>query len=217
MNPCFEVLKIYPRLYLSMFGLRSTPGGNLPLPKGPKIIAANHPNASDPLFLPFVLAEPPHFLIGSKTFDKPILRWLLCHAGQIEVKPQDGKAAFDQAGETLRCGGTIVLFPEGKFSRESSDGRLRSGAVRLSLATGAPIIPLGIHVPSTNLTDMRTRWSGRFSSGLWQTSGSCHLRFGEAWYPGCVSRSNVRLLTEELGLRIRRLVEEARKESENEK
>jgi 1-acyl-sn-glycerol-3-phosphate acyltransferase len=217
MNPCLEILKIYPRLYLCMFGLRSAPGGNHPLPNGPKIIAANHPNATDPFFLPFVLADTPHFLMRSRAFEKPILGWLLCHAGQIEVKPQDGKAAFAQAAETLRHGETVVLFPEGRFSREIPDGRLKSGAVRLSLATGVPIIPLGIHVSSANLTDMRSRWSGKFSLGLWQTSGSCHLRFGEEWHPEYVNRPNVRALTEELSLRIRRLVEEARKESQNEK
>lgn len=216
MNLCLELLKMYPRLYLRMFGLRSAPGGNHPLPNGPKIIAANHPNATDPFFLAFVLPDSPHFLIRSKAFAKPILGWLLCRAGQIEVKPQDGKVAFAQAVETLKHGETVVLFPEGKFSRELHDGRLRSGAVRLSLATGAPIIPLGIHVFSVNLTDMRACWNGRFGAGLWQTSGSCHLRFGEAWHPDCVNRPNVRALTEELGLRIQCLVDEARKESQNE-
>lgn len=216
MNLCLEILKLYPRLYLCLFGLRGTPGGKLPLPNGPKIIAANHPNATDSFFLPFILADVPCFLMRSWVFSNPILGCLFRHAGQIEVKPQDGKVAFAQAVETLRYGNTVVLFPEGKYTCQNPEGSLRTGTVRLSLVSGAPIIPLGIHVPPANLTDMRTRWNGIFGPGLWQTSGACHLQFGEAWHPLREGRQNVRALTEELGHRIRSLVEDARKESQNE-
>ena len=214
MNLSLETLKLYARLYLRLFGLRCEQGGEVPLPSGPKIIAPNHPNATDVFFLPFVLSETPHFLMRSPSFRLPIIGPILRGAGQIEVLPQNGKAAFDRACALLEQSQTIVIFPQGKYSRDHAGDKARSGAVRLSLASGAPIIPLGIHVPAANLADMRTRWNGRFGPGLWQVSGTCFLRFGAAWHPDSENQSNVRALTDKLMNRIESLVEDARKESE---
>ncbi len=214
MNLSLETLKLYARLYLRLFALRCAPGGEYPLPSGPKIIAANHPNATDALLLPFVLSETPHFLMRSPALRIPIIGQILRGAGQIEVHPTDGRTAFNQACSLLEQGETIVIFPQGKYSRDHANAKSRSGAVRLSLASGIPIIPLGIHVPAANLTDMRTRWNGRFGPGLWQVSGTCFLRFGAAWHPVSANRPNIRALTDELMSQIESLVENARKESE---
>jgi len=57
-----------------------------PLPKGPKIIAANHTLASDAFHLPLVLAEKPYFLMQHDLFDLPVADSLLKLAGQIPIQ-----------------------------------------------------------------------------------------------------------------------------------
>ena len=52
-----------------------------------KIIAANHTNVTDGLFLPFVFQEKLHFFIQGYAFDIPILGWLFKNSGQIPVDP----------------------------------------------------------------------------------------------------------------------------------
>ena len=59
----------------------------------------------------------------------------------------------------------------------------RTGAVRMALATGAPIIPLGMYTDSQNVADVSLRWHGRPRSGKWQVRGTCFLNFGETWRP----------------------------------
>jgi 1-acyl-sn-glycerol-3-phosphate acyltransferase len=56
--------------------------------------------------------------------------------------------AFGQCQEALQEGSPLGLFPEATMNRHP--GRLlrgQSGAARLSLATGAPIVPAGIRFP----------------------------------------------------------------------
>ncbi len=56
--------------------------------------------------------------------------------------------AFDRAAQVLRGGGSVALFPEGTANRHPAR-LLRGfdGAARLSLETGAPILPVGIRFP----------------------------------------------------------------------
>jgi 1-acyl-sn-glycerol-3-phosphate acyltransferase len=56
--------------------------------------------------------------------------------------------AFDRAAEVLRSGTPVGVFPEGTTNRHP--GRLLrgfDGAAKLSLETGAPVLPVGIRFP----------------------------------------------------------------------
>jgi 1-acyl-sn-glycerol-3-phosphate acyltransferase len=56
---------------------------------------------------------------------------------------------FEQAREHLIAGRSVGIFPEGTVNRDPDRLlRGRRGAARLSLETGAPVIPLGIRFPT---------------------------------------------------------------------
>jgi 1-acyl-sn-glycerol-3-phosphate acyltransferase len=67
--------------------------------------------------------------------------------GAIRVERAGGRAAltaFDGAIPVLRAGDMVAVYPEGT---RSPDGRLyrgRTGAARLAVAAGVPIIPVGM-------------------------------------------------------------------------
>lgn len=214
MQLCDEIIKLYTNGYLQLFGLKCKVSGAYPLPNGPKIIAANHPNATDSYHLIPLLPEKPHFLMRSKLFSKPVVGWLLRKAGQIEVTDM-GRMAFEQACQLLWQGRTIVIYPEGKFNPENKNLRAKSGAVRFSLATGAPIIPLGFYVPPVHIKDMRPCLDGRLSQGCWQVSGTCYLNFGSPWTPVLSGEdpAQIHLLTQELMDQIYSLAAEIQKEA----
>jgi 1-acyl-sn-glycerol-3-phosphate acyltransferase len=118
-----------------------------PLPEGPKIITANHPSTTDPLIMTTLTAEPMSILITESVFTIPIVGRLLRRTGQIPVVRANGRAAFDEALRRLKDGETVGIFPEGSLS--PAEGGLhspRTGAARLALLTGAPVIPVGIHL-----------------------------------------------------------------------
>ncbi|HNC07495.1 MAG TPA: lysophospholipid acyltransferase family protein [Anaerolineales bacterium] len=183
------------------------------LPVGPKIIAMNHTPGCDPLYLPFVLSDTPHFLLQNATFTIPVIGWLLKQTGQIPVQRGTEKAreAVVQACSILRDGGTIAIFPEGRDVEYGTRIPAKTGAVRMALETGAPIIPVGLFVPPHSLTPLRFHWQGSERTGAWQFSGKSYMRFGSAWHPNPCS--DIHSETEELMNRIYLLVSEAERDS----
>ena len=213
MKICEELIKLYTNGYLCLFSLKRNISGAYPLPKGPKIIAANHPNATDSFHLVPVLNETPHFLMRSKLFSKPIVGWLLNQAGQIEINTK-GRKSFELACTLLRCGQTIVIYPEGRLNPVYEKMKVKSGAVRMSLVAGVPIIPLGIYVPPEHVKDLRQYLNGHLSKGCWQVSGTCYLRFGTPWMPKLSGKRSVEIhqLSHNLMNQIYSLVHEIKKE-----
>ena len=212
MQFCDELIKLYTNGYLRLFGLNSSVCGAYPLPEGPKIIAANHPNATDSFHLIKLLQDKPHFLMRSKLFSRPIVGWLLRNAGQIEVT-DFGKSALQQACKLLQQGRTIVIYLEGRFNPENKKLKPKSGTIRISLVTGAPIIPLGFYVPPANIKDMRPYLDGRLSQGCWQVSGTCYLKFGHPWTPiySREASSHIQTLSQGIMDQIYLLVDELQK------
>src|SRR3989304_6153297 len=102
--------------YSFLFHRTCDVSGQTSLPRGPKIIAMNHTVGCDPLHLPLILEEAPHFLLQDGLFTIPFIGWLLKETGQIPVCRKSGRAiqALEQACAILRAGHTIAIFPEGK-------------------------------------------------------------------------------------------------------
>ncbi|HUI88067.1 MAG TPA: lysophospholipid acyltransferase family protein [Anaerolineales bacterium] len=209
------ILKIYARLFQRHCIVK----GNINLPPGPKIIAINHTDGCDPLFLPLVLNEKPYFLLQDSLFTIPIIGWLLRQSGQIPVYrgTEKAKEAFWQACELLRQGKTIVIFPEGKIVPAGQRIPAKTGAIRMALETGAPIIPLAIYAHLEDLIAVQFNWRGSRRSGLLQLSGKSYMRFGTAWKPDIHplnhDQSNVHALTDELMNRIYELVSQIERET----
>jgi 1-acyl-sn-glycerol-3-phosphate acyltransferase len=188
--------------------------GSLPLPAGPKIIAMNHTPGCDPLFLPFILDETPHFLLQDGMFRVPFIGWMLKESGQIPVcrGTDRAKEAKEQACAILRSGGTVAIFPEGKDVELGTRIPAKTGVVRMALETGAAIIPLGLFAPKHSLTHLHFEWEGQARSGAWQFSGKSYMRVGPAWMPN--AHADLRAQTEDLMNRIYSLVSEAERDSQ---
>jgi 1-acyl-sn-glycerol-3-phosphate acyltransferase len=192
--------------------------GNTNLPSGAKIIILNHTDGCDPFFLPLVLDDQPHFLLQVETFNLPVIGTLLKESGQIPVcrGTERAKEAYDQACQMLREGKTVVIFPEGHLVPDGVRVPTKTGAVRMALETGTPIIPMGLYASPENLTPIRIKSEGCFRTGAWQFTGRSYIRFGTAWNPANVfSRTgtpNFRTITDDLMNRVYTLVSEIQKE-----
>jgi 1-acyl-sn-glycerol-3-phosphate acyltransferase len=157
--------------------------GEANLPLGAKIIAGNHPNATDGLFLPFVFHEKLHFFIQGDIFDIPFIGWLLGKSDQIRVLAENKLLALAQAENMVKQGKVIAIFPEARLNPDHQLFKSGTGAVSLSVNTGAPIIPVGFYVPAKNLHHIERKKNGRISKGNWQTHGHCYLHIGSPWLP----------------------------------
>jgi 1-acyl-sn-glycerol-3-phosphate acyltransferase len=118
-----------------------------PLPAGPKIIAANHPTTTDPIWIALITRGPIHLLITEMIFKIPLVGKFVRLAGHIPVVDGKGRMALEAAIRLLQDGKTVGLFPEGALSPLSGGVHpLHTGAARMALAAGVPIVPVGIHL-----------------------------------------------------------------------
>lgn len=122
------------------------------LPKsGGYVLAANHVTTVDALAVAYMmyfrLHRAPHFLAKEGLFKTPIVGPVLLAVGQIPVFRGQRKNTdpMEAAYKVLRAGHVIGIFPEGTLTRDPDlwPMRGRTGAIRLAIETGVPIVPVG--------------------------------------------------------------------------
>jgi 1-acyl-sn-glycerol-3-phosphate acyltransferase len=136
--------------------------------RGPLIVAGNHLSYLDQFAHAYFVIRAgrrPRFLAKAELFENPFLRTVLRGAGQIPVRRGTGdRAPLEEATRALQGGEIVVIYPEGTSVTDDPDfapRRGKTGAVRLALATGTPILPVAI-------------WGGQY---VWRASGRESLRF----------------------------------------
>ncbi|MBN1811362.1 MAG: 1-acyl-sn-glycerol-3-phosphate acyltransferase [Anaerolineae bacterium] len=150
------------------------------LPEGPKIIAPNHPSTTDPFLIAGLVAEPTSILIDDRLFKVPVFGRYLHLTGHVPVVNGNGREAFEAAKRLLGAGQSIAIFPEGTVSPlEGGLHRPRTGAARLALSTGAPIIPVGIHLQRERIHVVESRYSGISATGSWYLRGPYAMTVGK--------------------------------------
>lgn len=175
----YQVSKTVLRFY-KLFCLNSIQleGKENLLPGQPKIIVANHPNATDAFVLPFIFPDKLHFLIQEENFSIPVFGRLLALADQIPVVLGRGREALSTAKKRLFEGNSVVIFPEGYLTHGKGFRRAGAGAAVLACETGKPIVPIGFFVPSKFTHTFRGRMFDRDTVGRWQIRGNCFVHVG---------------------------------------
>lgn len=171
---------------------------------GPAILVANHISSLDPPLVGEFVAYHgrwPHFLARANLFDKPVLGALLRGAEQIPVhrNSTQAKDAMDSAAEALRQGQVVVVYPEGTITFDPLEWPMtgHTGAARLAMRTGAPVIPIGqwganLAVPPRHIRPLRLR---RHRITIVCGEPIDLSEFGQAWNDRQVARTaTVRIL-----------------------
>lgn len=114
---------------------------------GPAVLCPNHAAAIDSFLVPAVLDRNLIYVGKSEYLDDWKTRWLLPALGMIPIDRRGGDhaaAALDAARQVLERGGLFGIYPEGTRSRSGKLHKGHTGAARLAVETGAPIIPVGL-------------------------------------------------------------------------
>jgi len=150
------------------------------LPSGPKLFVANHPSATDPFFIHLIFRQPMSVMITSNAFDVPLLGLYLRKIEQICVAPGQGSVALEKARQTLQMGRSVTIFPEGHTSPlEGGFLPPRTGAARLALMTGMPLVPVGIYLPRERSVHITSGISGKRTTGHWYLRGPYSVTVGQ--------------------------------------
>jgi 1-acyl-sn-glycerol-3-phosphate acyltransferase len=165
------------------------------LPGGAKIIAANHPSTTDPFFVAAMVTQQTFILINDLLFQVPGLGLYLRRSGHIPVIAGRGQEAVDAAVRLLRQGRNVIIFPEGDLSPEKGGfNPARTGVARLALASGAPVVPVGIHLNRERIRAIRSIVRGQIHYGRWYLRGPYNMTVGSPlqFQGDCEDRSLVR-------------------------
>lgn len=81
------------------------------------------------------------FMAKKEIFDNKLAGPLMRGMHHINVDRSNGSASFVAALRALRSGEIIGIFPEGTISKSFEIKELKSGAVRLAMGAGVPVIP----------------------------------------------------------------------------
>lgn len=71
----------------------------------------------------------------------PLLRWLMWGCQVILVDRSAGHDAYVAAVDELRAGEVVAIYPEATISRSYEIKALKTGAARMALEAGVPIVP----------------------------------------------------------------------------
>jgi 1-acyl-sn-glycerol-3-phosphate acyltransferase len=155
-----------------LFRIRVTGVDSVPI-EGPGIVASNHVSVLDGIALALVIARHrrrmTRFLTAAEFFRKPFYAWALRLYRQIPIRRgESDEGALDEAVRTVRAGALAGIFPEGKVNPapEGPLQRGRTGVARMALATGAPVVPVGIWGTQRRWPRSGIRWERRFRTTI---------------------------------------------------
>lgn len=138
----------WAKLILWSCGIKVTATGNENIdPKVSRIYMTNHQSYFDIFALLAYVPVHFKFILKKELMEIPLFGLAMRKAGYIGVDREDPKEAIlsmRKAGEKLKSGASLVVFPEGT---RSVDGRLlpfKRGAFNLAIKSGCDIVPLAI-------------------------------------------------------------------------
>jgi len=118
-------------------------------PRQPYVFMVNHQSNIDiPVLIQSLTAHQLRWIAKKELLWIPFFGWALWASKHILVDRADPRSAaksFKTAGERIRVGLSVVVFPEGTRSRNGSLLEFKKGGLLLALKTGTPIVPVTIN------------------------------------------------------------------------
>lgn len=129
-------------------GMTVTVTGAEHIPRsGGAVLASNHVSYLDFIFAGLAgvrVRRYVRFMAKQGIFDNPVAGPLMRGMKHIPVDRDAGSASFRAALLALKAGEVVGIFPEATISRSFTVKEIKSGAVRMAQASGAPLIPVAV-------------------------------------------------------------------------
>lgn len=111
---------------------------------GPVILVSSHVSHLDPFFCGAAMHRLIHWMSKLENFKTPIVKTLFTNLSAFKLDRDNPAEGWETAKEYLRKGEVVGIFPEGTRSVEGELGEFKTGAVRLAIEMGCPIVPMAV-------------------------------------------------------------------------
>jgi 1-acyl-sn-glycerol-3-phosphate acyltransferase len=182
---------------------------------GGAIIVANHLSHADPVVVGHYVYDAgrwPSFLAKASVFRVPVIGYIISRCQQIPVErgTVDAARSLDSLVTAVKDGSSVIIYPEGTTTKEPGLWPMKgkTGAARLALTTGAPVIPIvmdgpqAMFDPRTGKVGLRPRIPVRVTAGPPVDLAK--------WAGSAPTRPTLDAMTEEIMLRLREMLAEMR-------
>lgn len=118
-----------------------------PLPDGPVVFVANHQSALDIPATAAGLPRPFLYVARDELRAWPIVGWVLEKSACLFIardNPRKAVESLKQAGQRIRGGESVLLFPEGGRSYSHRTGPFMRGSFVLAIEAGVPVVPVAL-------------------------------------------------------------------------
>ena len=142
------------------------------VPDGPVVFASNHQSSLDVPVTAAGLPRPFLYVARHELRSWPIVGWVLEKSACVFIRRDNPRAALKSlraAGERVRGGESVLLFPEGGRSYMHGTRRFMNGAFLLAIEAGVPVVPVAM-VGNVGVADERAKVA---------RPGEVHLVLGE--------------------------------------
>jgi 1-acyl-sn-glycerol-3-phosphate acyltransferase len=146
MEPVFRTLEIAAKALVMATGTKITYQDLENIPRtGGAVVAINHTSYVD--WLPAALAvhyrgRRIRYLIKAEMQKVKVVNFLIKHTKTIPVNRGAGSEAYTEAVRLLQAGEVVGLMPEATISRSFELKDFKTGAARMALEAGVPMVPL---------------------------------------------------------------------------
>jgi 1-acyl-sn-glycerol-3-phosphate acyltransferase len=118
-----------------------------PLPDGPAVYVSNHESALDIWALFRVLPRGVRFVAKQELFRIPVFGAYMKLGGHVPVDRGNharAVASLRRAGEIVRAGTSLIVFPEGTRSLDRRIHPFKKGPFVVAMEAGVPVVPIAI-------------------------------------------------------------------------
>ena len=125
-------------------------------PAAPAIFVANHSSYVDALLLAALLPAGARFTAKRELASAPFAGWILARFGTRFVERFAAREAIEGArelSEAARTGESLVIFPEGTFTRAPGLRAFHMGAFVAAAQSGRPVVPVALRGTRSVLRD----------------------------------------------------------------
>jgi 1-acyl-sn-glycerol-3-phosphate acyltransferase len=117
-------------------------------PLAPVILAPKHQSAWETFALPTLMSHPLAYVFKRELLNVPFFGWAIGRLEMIHIDRSRRTEAWSkvaaQGKALLARGHWVIMFPEGTRTPRGSQGAYKSGATRLAVATGVPVVPIAV-------------------------------------------------------------------------
>lgn len=112
------------------------------------LLASKHQSAWETFALPMLMPHPLAYVFKRELLYIPFFGWAIGSLDMIHIDRSKHAAAWSKVserGRALMARGTwVIMFPEGTRTPRGSQGQYKSGASRLAIEAGVPIVPIAV-------------------------------------------------------------------------